>query len=434
MVAPHSASVNVRRRGDITRDGFDRDMSFRESDRPLIQMPAGMAAVIDIWGDTATTADRRSLASRGATFAGARKEERGAITPADPIEAKKPPLPAFELWQGSATIRKITESRAASMSTERVFNIFMYFVEGRATEYGVRHHRLGGSEKEKGDFLLSRVEQDHSIARRFRLSRSFTPEEWLAVHRYGQALEYFEEAFVLFRASAAPVYCITPIVDGAPKIDKQIGPEPYRGDAVTHQDGLGNMPDYLVEYTSENGLRFTDLIHDDYFKGIRTLFNAKLYVSCSKLLMSCVDTLAFVEYGDVSGNFSKWVTVYVDLKPLGISADELWEFRNSLLHMTTLSSRKVIAGKVSPIMPCVGNAGFIRPLTRSNAPKPFDLFGLIKAIGHGIGKWGEGYNTDRDKLLKFIERYDTTISDSRVGKLSTTGPAGAALAGVGSVE
>ncbi|RTM13693.1 MAG: hypothetical protein EKK33_10035 [Bradyrhizobiaceae bacterium] len=94
--------------------------------------------------------------------------------------------------------------------------------------------------------------------------------------------------------------------------------------------------------------------------------------------------------------------------------------------MTNLSSRKVIAGKVAPIMPCVGDAGFMRPLTGSNAPKPFDLFGLIEAIGHGIGKWGEEYNTDRDKLLKFIERYDTTISDSRVGKLSTAEPAATA--------
>lgn len=320
------------------------------------------------------------------------------------------------------------------MSTERIFNIFLYYVEGTATEYGVRHHRLGGSEKEKGDFLISRVEQDHPVARRFHLSRSFTPEEWLAVCRYGQGLEYFEEAFVLFRAGVAPVFCITAIVDGVSKVDKKIGPEPYRGDAVTFQDGLGRMPDYLDEYTSESGFRFTDLIHDDYFNGIRTLFNAKLYVSCSKLLMSCIDTLAFVEYGDVSGNFSKWVTAHVDLGPLGISADELWEFRNSILHMTNLSSRKVIAGKVSPIMPCVGGAGFIMPLAGSNAPKPFDLFGLIKAIGHGIGKWGEGYNRDRDKLLKFIERYDTTISDSRMGRLSIVDPAGATEVGVSSVE
>jgi hypothetical protein len=190
------------------------------------------------------------------------------------------------------------------MSTERIFNIFIYFDGGAATEYGVRHYRVGGGDQEKTTFLLSRIDQDHRIARRFRFSRSFTPEEWLAVFRHGHQLDYFEEAFTLFRAPVAPVSCITPIVDGAPNVDKQIGPEPYRGDIVTAEEGWGAVPDYLVNYTSGNNFRFTDLIHDDYFKAIRILFNAKLHVSCCKLLMSCVDTLAFVEFGDDPGNFT----------------------------------------------------------------------------------------------------------------------------------
>lgn len=53
MVASNIASVNCSRRGDIARDGFDRDISFNTSDRSLKLMPAGSAAVIDIWGDTA---------------------------------------------------------------------------------------------------------------------------------------------------------------------------------------------------------------------------------------------------------------------------------------------------------------------------------------------------------------------------------------------
>ena len=173
------------------------------------------------------------------------------------------------------------------------------------------------------------------------------------------------------------------------------------------------MPDYLVHYTSGNIFRFTDLIHDDYFKAIRTLFNAKLYVSCSKLLMSCVDTLAFVEHGDVPGNFAKWVDTYVDLTPHGISTEELWEFRNSILHMTNLASRKVVAGRVSPIMPYVGGPETMSA-TVLNGLKPFNLFGLIKACGNAIEKWVEAYEADRNKMLKFIERYDSTISDSRM--------------------
>ena len=137
------------------------------------------------------------------------------------------------------------------MSTEQIFNIFVYFDGGAATEYGVCHHQAGGTDQEKTAYLLSRIDRDHRVARRFRFPRAFTPEEWLAVFRRGHQLEYFEEAFSLFRASAAPVFCITSIVDGMPKVDKQIGPEPYRGDAVTAQEGWGAVPDYLVHYTAE---------------------------------------------------------------------------------------------------------------------------------------------------------------------------------------
>ena len=105
---------------------------------------------------------------------------------------------------------------------------------------------------------------------------------------------------------------------------------------VTAQEGRGAVPDYLVHYTTENIFRFTELINDDYFKAIRTLLNAELYVSSAKLLMSCVDTLSFVEYSNVSGNFTKWLDAFVDLAPLGITSGELWEFRNSVLHMSNL--------------------------------------------------------------------------------------------------
>lgn len=176
-----------------------------------------------------------------------------------------------------------------------------------------------------------------------------------------------------------------------------------------------------------NTFRFAELIRDDYFKAIRTLFNEKLYVSCAKLLMSCVDTLAYVEYGDAQGNFLKWLDTYVDLKPYGISSGELWEFRNSVLHMTNLASRKVIAGKISPITFYIGGPEAMPPVT-PDLPKLFNLHELIKAISKGIGKWGETYNADPDKMLKFIERYDTTISDVRVAYTPYLGKANSRLA------
>lgn len=133
----------------------------------------------------------------------------------------------------------------------------------------------------------------------------------------------------------------------------------------------------------------------------------------SQLLMSCVDTLAFVEFGDVTRNFAKWIDAYVDLGPHGISSEELWEFRNSVLHMTNLASRTVVSGKVSPIMPYVGSPLSL-PTFRAASPKAFNLYGLITTIGDGVGRWAESYNQDRDKFLTFIERYDLTISDSRM--------------------
>lgn len=61
MVALNSAFVNYsQRRGDIARDGFDRDLSIDQGSRPLMTLPAGIAADIDIYGDTVTTAGRQS--------------------------------------------------------------------------------------------------------------------------------------------------------------------------------------------------------------------------------------------------------------------------------------------------------------------------------------------------------------------------------------
>jgi hypothetical protein len=87
--------------------------------------------------------------------------------------------------------------------------------------------------------------------------------------------------------------------------------------------------------------------------------------------------------------------------------------------MTNLASRKVIASKVSSIMPYVGGPD---AMSRSapNLPNPFNLYGLIVTIGAGIAKWGETYNTEHEKLLKFIERYDTTIPDSRIASFPYT--------------
>lgn len=67
-----------------------------------------------------------------------------------------------------------------------------------------------------------------------------------------------------------------------------------------------------------------------FASSLKLTFNAGLYVSALKLLVSCIDSLAYIEYGDDRNStpFIKWLDTYADLTPLGITSTELWELRN----------------------------------------------------------------------------------------------------------
>lgn len=295
---------------------------------------------------------------------------------------------------------------------ERVFNVLVYFDDGLARDYGIRHHRCSGDDAAKRTLLAASVDADHPLAKRFPLGRSFTPGEWLALQRLGMDTGLFEAGFAFYRAGPTPLYCLTSIVDGVVRADFHGELAPFQG----HQVGQGlpgTMTDWLQAYTEGDTIRIDKLINDDYFVAIRLLFNARHIASASKLLMSCIDSLAFIEYGDADRNFIRWLDAYVDLDPVGVTAPELWEFRNSIVHMTNLSSRAVLAGRVSPLAPYIGSDDLIRTAPPSEL-KPFNLHGLILAIAGGIKRWGESYNVDRAKFAKFVERYDTVVSDSRI--------------------
>ena len=91
--------------------------------------------------------------------------------------------------------------------------------------------------------------------------------------------------------------------------------------------------------------------------------------------------------------------------------NRLWEHRNSILHMSNLDSRKVLSGKEKRISFCVALKGYV--------PSPdldiqhFNLKELIDEIAQSLSKWIESYNENLEKMVKFIERYDRVISDSR---------------------
>ena len=106
------------------------------------------------------------------------------------------------------------------------------------------------------------------------------------------------------------------------------------------------MQDYLSVYLTPDGFDMPRLLNDDFFLGIKLCWNHGRYVSTAKLLMSFLDTVAYLEYGDTPRNFQRWLDSYANLAAIGVTSEELWEFRNSLLHMTTLDFRKVTAGHV----------------------------------------------------------------------------------------
>lgn len=116
------------------------------------------------------------------------------------------------------------------------------------------------------------------------------------------------------------------------------------------------MVDYFGKYYNEDGVDFSALINDDFMQPVRILFQAKHYVSASKLPLVAIDSVGYVEYGDIKENtFTKWLNCYCELDKVDVTAEELWEQRNSLLHMSNLGSRKVLSGKTRRLMFYIGN-------------------------------------------------------------------------------
>ena len=179
----------------------------------------------------------------------------------------------------------------------------------------------------------------------------------------------------------------------------------------------GAMVDYLKQYVEDGKFDIPRLINDDYFLAIKLLFNAGHYVSAAKLLMSFVDTVAFIDAGDVPDSFCLWLDSYAELAPLGITAKELWEFRNGLLHMTNLRSRAVTSGRTVPLILYVGSMPHPIPASQSVA-KYFNLKDLIDVLAAALSRWMESYNRTPGKLINFVNRYDLTISDSRLAYFS----------------
>lgn len=294
--------------------------------------------------------------------------------------------------------------------SETVYNLFLIWQdEVCATVRYVTHH-VDMNDKAALDFLLSRVALDLNTSKAFSLKTPFTREYFDACTRLGYGHLLYDEVFEFLKSNDQPLSVVTPVVNGIPQIKfkSQLGdPNIYlRPDML---DG-GQMDDWLIKYMRNGGLQLSQLINDDYFLAIKMLYNAKLYVSSMKLLLSAIDSLAYFEFGNINENvFIKWINTYADLRIIAITAEELWELRNGLLHMTNLSSKKVTFNKIRQISFHIG----IEPFFEKDKIHYFSFHTLIMIIASAHVQWLETYNQHTEKMVDFVRRYDKTVSDSR---------------------
>ena len=93
--------------------------------------------------------------------------------------------------------------------------------------------------------------------------------------------------------------------------------------------------------------------------------------------------------------------------------------RNSLLHMTNLDSRKVLAGKEKRIGFYVAAKGSAAPL--DDAVKYFNIMDLIDVIPEGLTRWSATFREEPGKFREFVERYDGILSDHRRSVIASSG-------------
>lgn len=294
--------------------------------------------------------------------------------------------------------------------SEVIYNLFAYSDGKIISHIGIVSYKVDSedSDDNKLNFLKKRSSIDHIDAYKARIvSPEITLDDFALRQRKGTAGELFEELFQHMNAPPDPLVVMTIIENGKARVEGI-----FSGATYHDIEGRYKMIDYLSHYKQEQGIDFSRMIDDDYFKAIKLLFNNGFIVSSVKLLMIFIDTIAFIEFGDKTGNFKEWLDTFALLKEIDLEANELWEFRNGILHMSNLDSRNVLNGKVMRLIPCV-NLGSTVVDTKCRE-KQFDLLKLINVIAAGVGKWLESYNSQPSKIGTFIERYDTVVSDARL--------------------
>lgn len=316
-----------------------------------------------------------------------------------------------------------------SDSKEIVFNFFLIMKNDIITKIGYKTHEISGNDDQKINFLKTNLEKDKndliyiSVPNSFKIKHSNSSEKsGISLNQYNNLVLnntvaiLFEEAFRSFDVSQTPLFISTVLKNGKITVSESIdGKVDYNAPFVT---GITEeVPEYyLKQYTTDAGFELYRLMNDDFFKAIELLVNNGLFVSAIKLIVSAIDTISFLEYGDITGNFKMWLDKFCDLEKIGANSSEFWEYRNSILHMTNSSSRKVIKNEVRALAFYVHEVD-LNELNKNAEYKYFNLKTFIDEVGLAMEKWSAEFNNEPQKMTKFIERYDLIVSDSRYGKI-----------------
>ncbi|MEJ7677406.1 MAG: hypothetical protein WKG06_05945 [Segetibacter sp.] len=310
---------------------------------------------------------------------------------------------------------------------EKIINIFPVFEGQILTCIGFRVHEVDGTDEQKIEFLKSRIELDVKEMAMTILFNDFTIKlpngttiPGITLERYNGLLYngtdgiLYEGIFQAFDFPTNPLQISTPIVDGEIKYNKSLYFDTQPKAPFTPKIHEELPKHYLDDFITDKGFDLVRLIDEDFFGAIRLTYNNGHFVSCLKLLLSAIDSIAFLEFGDIQHKniFRDWLIIYCDFSRLHINDAELWEYRNSLLHMTNAHSRKVAQEIVKKVKFYV--SGEDKPDIISDVQSNyFNIKTLVDVISGGISKWADSFNNDKDKIPAFLERYDLVISDSR---------------------
>ncbi len=307
---------------------------------------------------------------------------------------------------------------------ERIFNLFYYANMEIIGSVGYVEHLLGGTDEMKIAFLKLAVNEDFKAAVKMELPDNFQIKidgvvrkgidfpSYRNLSSMGHDTLIFDNIYRTLDIPNNALVVITPVKNGEVLIEgnDQIKPAQTPQPKFVHVD---KQTDWVTTYIDKDGFHFDQMMNDDFIAAVRILFNARHYVSAMKLLMIAVDTIAFLECGDVPRNFHTWLDTYVDLAKLDITSTELWEFRNSILHMTNLDSRKVKNSEVKRLMFYIAAPG-TQYAKETEEGKYFEFMEMLKTIAEGISMWAKSYDTYKEKFDSFVERYDRVISDKRM--------------------